>query len=113
MSKSKRKKIGSILMGASIALGLLMVMGASIWAVDRTNMLLGVFVILLYGIGQWITVKYWQSIQEDWESTGEIPGRLQQAVTDIPTPLDSNLKSIATRLAENRQKALSELQSQV
>jgi hypothetical protein len=110
---TKRKKIGSLLMGATVLLGIMMVVGASFWAQDKSQMLLAVFVLVLYGIGQWITVVYWKNIQEDWEATGEILGRLQQAVTDIPTALDSNLKSIATRLSENQQKALSELQSSV
>lgn len=109
----KRKKIGSLLMGATVLLGVMMVVGASLWAQDKSQMLLAVFVLVLYGIGQWITVVYWKNIQEDWEATGEILGRLQQAVTDIPTALDSNLKSIATRLAENQQKALADLQSSV
>lgn len=110
---TKRKKIGSLLMGATVVLGVMMVVGASFWAQDKSQMLLAVFVLVLYGIGQWITVVYWKNIQEDWETTGEILGRLQQAVTDIPTALDSNLKSIATRLSENQQKALSELQASV
>jgi hypothetical protein len=110
---SKRKKIGPILIGASVLLGIMMVVGASLWARDMTQMLLAVFVIVLYGVGQWISVVYWKNIQEDWETTGEVLGRLQQAVSDIPAALDSNLKSIATRLAENQQKSLAELQASV
>lgn len=110
---NKRKKIGSLLVAAIVVLGLLMVLGASIWASDKTNMLLAVFVLILYGFGQWITVVYWKNIQEDWETTGEILGKLQLAVTDIPNALDTNLKSIATRLSENQQKALAELKTEV
>ncbi len=60
-----------------------------------------------------MTVVYWQNIQNDWESTGEVLGRLQQAVSDIPAALDSNLKAIAQKLSEGQQQALSKLQSEV
>src|SRR5688500_3926781 len=110
---SKRKNFGSLLLLSGTVLAVFLLLGSFIWMQDKANMLLAVFVLILYGMGQWLTVVYWQKIQEDWETTGEILGRLQQAVTDIPSALDSNLKSIATRLSENQQKALSELQSQV
>lgn len=110
---SKRKNFGSLMLLSGLVLAVFLLFGSFIWMQDKANMLLAVFVLILYGMGQWLTVVYWQKIQEDWETTGEILGRLQQAVTEIPTALDTNLKSIATRLAENQQKALSELQAQV
>ena len=110
---SKRKNYGSLMLLSGLVLAVFLLMGSFIWMQDKANMLLAVFVLILYGMGQWLTVIYWQKIQEDWETTGEILGRLQQAVTDIPNALDTNLKSIATRLAENQQKALSELKTEV
>jgi hypothetical protein len=110
---SKRKSYGTLILGTTIALGLFLLIGCAIWMRDFTNILIGTFVFVLYGIGQWLTIAYWNRIQADWESTGETLARLQQAVSDIPNALDSNLKAIATRLSENQQKALSELQSSV
>jgi hypothetical protein len=60
-----------------------------------------------------MTVVYWQRIQNDWETTGEALGRLQQAVTDIPAALETNLKAIATRLSEGQAQALAKLQGEV
>lgn len=110
---SKRKNHGTLLLLSGLVLAIFLLVGSFIWMQDKANMLLAVFVLILYGMGQWLTVVYWQKIQEDWENTGEILGRLQQAVTDIPSALDANLKSIATRLAENQQKALAELKAEV
>jgi hypothetical protein len=110
---SKRKTYGTIMMSAGVILGILLLIGSFFWMRDKSEMLLGVFVLVLYGMGQWLTTMYWQRIQEDWETTGETLARLQQAVTDIPAALDSNLKAIATRLSENQQKALSLLQGEV
>lgn len=110
---SKRKTYGNILMIAGLVLGVFLLTGSFIWMRDKSEMLLGVFVLILYGMGQWLTTIYWQRIQADWETTGETLARLQQAVTDIPAALDANLKAIATRLSENQQKALSQLQSEV
>src|SRR5690606_7637727 len=98
---------------SSLVLGVFLLTGSFIWMQDKANMILAVFVLILYGIGQWMTVVYWQRIQEDWESTGEVLGRLQQAVSDIPAALDSNLKSIATRLTEGQAQALGKLQNEV
>lgn len=110
---TKRKNFGSLMLISGLVLAVFLLLGSFIWMQDKSNMLLAVFVLILYGMGQWLTVVYWQKIQEDWESTGEILGRLQQAVSDIPLALDANLKSIATRLSENQQKALSELKVEV
>ncbi|HLP43448.1 MAG TPA: hypothetical protein VK465_18235, partial [Fibrobacteria bacterium] len=109
----KRKNFGSLMLLSGLVLAVFLLVGSFVWMQDKANMLLAVFVLILYGMGQWLTVVYWQKIQEDWEATGEILGRLQQAVTDIPVALDANLKSIATRLSDNQQKALSELKSEV
>ncbi|MDB5049260.1 MAG: hypothetical protein JWO30_2331 [Fibrobacteres bacterium] len=100
-------------MFAAILLGAGMLFGSYSWMHDKTNMILGIFVFIIYGIGQWMTILYWQNIQADWESTGEVLARLQQAVSDIPAALDTNLKSIATRLSEGQANALSKLQSEV
>lgn len=110
---SKRKNTGRILLFAAIMLGLGMLFGSYSWMQDKSNYILGISVFVLYGIGQWMTILYWQNIQADWESTGEVLGRLQQAVSDIPAALDSNLKSIATRLTEGQVQALSKLQAEV
>jgi hypothetical protein len=110
---SKRRNYGRALMFAAILLGAGMLFGSYKWMDDQANMILGVFVFIIYAIGQWMTILYWQNIQADWESTGEVLGRLQQAVSDIPAALDSNLKSIATRLSEGQAQALSKLQSEV
>ncbi len=109
----KRKNFGTLLIGSSIALGLFSLAGAIVWWQQGMNVLIGSLVFVLYAIGQWMTVLYWQRIQEDWETTGEVLGRLQQAVSDIPAALDANLKSIATRLTEGQAQALSKLQSEV
>ena len=95
---SQRRNYGTILLLSSLVLGIFLLTGSFIWMQDKANMILAVFVLILYGIGQWMTVVYWQRIQSDWEATGEVLGRLQQAVSDIPAALDANLKSIATRL---------------
>jgi hypothetical protein len=100
-------------MGVSIALGLFSLAGAIVWWQQGMNVLIGSLVFILYGIGQWMTVVYWQRIQADWETTGEVLGRLQQAVTDIPAALDANLKSIAARLTEGQAQALNKLQGEV
>lgn len=110
---SKRKNYGTVFLAAILVLGLFLLTGSFIWMQDKSNMLLAVFVLILYGVGQWMTVVYWQNIQNDWESTGEVLGRLQQAVSDIPAALDSNLKAIAQKLSEGQQQALSKLQSEV
>ena len=110
---SERKNYGTLLLLSSLVLGVFLLTGSFIWMQDKANMILAVFVLILYGIGQWMTVVYWQRIQEDWESTGEVLGRLQQAVSDIPAALDSNLKSIATRLTEGQAQALGKLQNEV
>src|SRR5690606_15031760 len=112
-SMSERKNYGTLLLLSSLVLGVFLLTGSFIWMQDKANMILAVFVLILYGIGQWMTVVYWQRIQEDWESTGEVLGRLQQAVSDIPAALDSNLKSIATRLTEGQAQALGKLQNEV
>lgn len=109
----KRKNVGSLLIGISIALGLFALAAAIVWWQQGMNILIGSLVFILYGIGQWMTVLYWQRIQSDWETTGEVLGRLQQAVSDIPAALDSNLKSIATRLTEGQAQALAKLQGEV
>lgn len=109
----KRKNVGSMLIGVSIALGLFALAAAIVWWQQGMNILIGSLVFILYGIGQWMTVLYWQRIQSDWETTGEVLGRLQQAVSDIPAALDSNLKSIATRLTEGQAQALAKLQGEV
>jgi hypothetical protein len=110
---SKRKNYGAFILIASLVLGVLLLTGSFIWMQDKANMMLAVFVLILYGVGQWMTVVYWQNIQSDWESTGEVLGRLQQAVSDIPAALDTNLKAIAQKLSEGQQQALSKLQSEV
>ncbi|MDB5102796.1 MAG: hypothetical protein JWP91_485 [Fibrobacteres bacterium] len=110
---SQRRNYGRLLLLASLVLGVFLLTGSFIWMQDKANMILAVFVLILYGIGQWMTIAYWQNIQSDWESTGEVLARLQQAVSDIPAALDSNLKSIATRLSEGQAQALSKLQSEV
>ncbi|MEO6097055.1 MAG: hypothetical protein ABIW76_15785 [Fibrobacteria bacterium] len=110
---SKRRNYGRLLLLASLVLGVFLLTGSFIWMQDKANMILAVFVLILYGIGQWMTIAYWQNIQSDWESTGEVLARLQQAVSDIPAALDTNLKSIATRLSEGQAQALSKLQSEV
>lgn len=110
---SNRKNLGSILIGTSIALGLFALAAAIVWWHQGMNVLIGSMVFILYGIGQWMTVLYWQRIQADWEATGETLGRLQQAVTDIPAALDANLKSIAQRLTEGQAQALAKLQGEV
>ncbi len=110
---SSRKSYGSFILIASLVIGVLLLIGSYFWMADKANMLLAVFVLILYGIGQWMTVVYWQNIQSDWESTGEVLGRLQKAVSDIPAALDSNLKAIAEKLSEGQQQALSKLQSEV
>jgi hypothetical protein len=110
---SQRKKIGRALLLVSIFLGLFMLTGAYIWSQDKANMILAAFVLIIYGLGQWLTIGYWNNIQADWEETGETLARLQQAVTDIPNALDTNLKSIATRLTEGQAQALAKLQSEV
>lgn len=110
---SNRKNLGSILIGTSIALGLFALAAAIVWWHQGMNVLIGSMVFILYGIGQWMTVLYWQRIQADWEATGETLGRLQQAVTDIPAALDANLKSIAQRLTEGQVQALAKLQGEV
>ena len=110
---SKRKNYGAFVLIASLVLGVFLLTGSFIWMADKANMLLAVFVLILYGVGQWMTVVYWQNIQNDWESTGEVLGRLQQAVSDIPAALDSNLKAIAEKLSEGQQQALSKLQGEV
>src|SRR3954470_17711156 len=109
----KRKNLGSLLIGTSIALGLFALAAAVVWWQQGMNVLIGSLVFILYGIGQWMTVLYWQRIQADWEETGEVLGRLQQAVSDIPAALDANLKSIATRLTEGQVQALAKLQGEV
>jgi hypothetical protein len=110
---SNRKNLGSILIGTSIALGLFALAAAIVWWHQGMNVLIGSMVFILYGIGQWMTVLYWQRIQADWEATGETLGRLQQAVSDIPAALDANLKSIALRLSEGQAQALAKLQGEV
>lgn len=110
---SNRKNYGTLLLMSSLVLGIFLLVGSFIWMQDKANMILAVFVLILYGIGQWMTVVYWQRIQEEWESTGEVLGRLQQAVSDIPAALDSNLKAIAVRLTEGQAKALERLQGEV
>ena len=109
----KRKNVGPLLIGTSIALGLFALAAAIVWWQQGMNVLIGSLVFILYGIGQWMTVLYWQRIQADWESTGEVLGRLQQAVTDIPAALDANLRAIAIRLSEGQAQALAKLQSEV
>jgi hypothetical protein len=109
----KRKNVGSLLIGTSIALGLFALAAAIVWWQQGMNVLIGSLVFILYGIGQWMTVLYWQRIQADWEETGEVLGRLQQAVSDIPMALDANLKSIAARLTEGQVQALAKLQGEV
>jgi hypothetical protein len=108
-----RKNVGPMLIGTSIALGLFALAAAIVWWQQGMNVLIGSLVFILYGIGQWMTVLYWQRIQADWEETGEVLGRLQQAVSDIPAALDANLKSIATRLTEGQVQALAKLQGEV
>ncbi len=110
---SKRKNYGPYFLIASLVLGVLLLTGSFIWMADKSNMLLAVFVLILYGVGQWITVVYWQNIQNDWEATGVILGRLQAAVSDIPTALDSNLKAISQHLLDGQRVALASLQSEV
>jgi hypothetical protein len=110
---SQRRNYGTLLLLSSLVLGVFLLTGSFIWMQDKANMILAVFVLILYGIGQWMTVVYWQRIQSDWEATGEVLGRLQQAVSDIPAALDSNLKSIASRLTEGQAQALSKLQAEV
>lgn len=110
---SQRRNYGTALLLASLVLGIFLLTGSFIWMQDKANMILAVFVLILYGIGQWMTVVYWQRIQVEWEETGMVLGRLQQAVSDIPAALDSNLKSIATRLTEGQALALSKLQTEV
>jgi len=109
----KRKNVGPLLIGTSIALGLFALAAAIVWWQQGMNVLIGSLVFILYGIGQWMTVLYWQRIQADWEETGEVLGRLQQAVSDIPMALDANLKSIAARLTEGQVQALAKLQGEV
>ncbi|MEO7427659.1 MAG: hypothetical protein ABI036_20920 [Fibrobacteria bacterium] len=110
---SQRRNYGTLLLLSSLVLGVFLLTGSFIWMQDKANMILAVFVLILYGIGQWMTVVYWQRIQTEWESTGEYLGRLQQAVSDIPAALDANLKSIATRLTEGQAQALDKLQAEV
>src|SRR3954467_7634232 len=110
---SQRRSFGRILLVATLVLGILLLLGSFFWMQDKANMILAAFVLILYGIGQWMTIAYWQNIQSDWEETGEVLGRLQQAVSDIPAALDSNLKSIATRLTEGQAQALAKLQGEV
>ena len=110
---SKRKNYGAIIIIAIVVLGFFLLGGTIIWMQDRLNMMLGVFVFILFGVGQWISVAYWQNIQSDWEATGEVLARLQQAVSDIPAALETNLKAIAQKLSEGQQQALSKLQSEV
>lgn len=110
---SERKNYGSFILIASLVLGVFLLTGSFIWMADKANMMLAVFVLILYGVGQWMTVVYWQNIQNDWEATGEVLGRLQQAVSEIPSALDSNLKAIAEKLSLGQQEALSKLQSEV
>ncbi len=108
-----RKNVGAILVAITVLLGLVLLIGTAIWWQNKTDMMLGAFVLILYGIGQWMSVVYWQRIQGDWEATGEVLGRLQQAVSNIPAALDANLKAIALKLAEGQQQALSKLQTEV
>jgi len=108
-----RKNVGSLLIGTSIALGLFALVATIVWWHQGMNVMIGALVFILYGVGQWMTVLYWQHIQADWEATGEVLGRLQQAVSDIPTALDANLKSIAARLTEGQVQALAKLQGEV
>ena len=110
---SQRKNFGRILVLATLVLGLMMLVGSFIWMQDKANMILAAFVLILYGIGQWLTMLYWQNIQSDWEESGEVLARLQLAVSDIPAALDTNLKSIAARLTEGQAQALAKLQSEV
>lgn len=110
---SKRKNYGTLLLLSSLILGVFLLTGSFIWMQDKANMLLAVFVLVLYGVGQWLTVAYWQRIQADWEATGLVLEKLQQAVGEIPAALDANLKAIGARLAEGQQKALEHLQGQV
>ncbi|HKP95490.1 MAG TPA: hypothetical protein VJ385_07020 [Fibrobacteria bacterium] len=110
---SQRRNYGIVLLLSSLVLGVFLLTGSFIWMQDKANMILAVFVLILYGIGQWMTVVYWQRIQSDWEDTGEALGRLQQAVSDIPAALDANLKSIAVRLTEGQSQALAKLQAEV
>ncbi len=110
---SQRRNYGRLLLLASLVLGVFLLTGSFIWMQDKANMILAVFVLILYGIGQWMTIAYWQNIQSDWESTGEVLARLQLAVSEIPAALDSNLKSIASRLTEGQAQALSKLQTEV
>lgn len=111
--KLKRKNYGAFILIASLVVGVFLLTGSFIWMADKANMMLAVFVLILYGVGQWMTVVYWQNIQNDWEATGEVLGRLQQAVSQIPEALDSNLKAIAEKLSQGQQEALSKLQSEV
>jgi hypothetical protein len=110
---SFRKNRGPLMLISGLVLAVFLLLGTIVWMQDKTNMLLAVFVLVLYGVGQWMTVVYWQRIQADWEATGEVLGRLQQAVSDIPAALDANLKSIATRLLEGQTQALEKLQAEV
>ncbi len=110
---SQRKNYGIILLLSSLVLGIFLLVGSYFWMRDKADMILGVFVLILYGIGQWMTIFYWNRIQSDWESTGEVLGRMQQAVSDIPAALDANLKSIAVRLTEAQAQALNRLQTEV
>lgn len=110
---SQRRNYGTLLLLSSLVLGVFLLTGSFIWMQDKANMILAVFVLILYGIGQWMTVVYWQRIQTEWESTGEVLARLQQAVSDIPAALDANLKSIAVRLTEGQAQALNKLQAEV
>lgn len=108
-----RKTYGNIIFGTAFVLAILMLAGVIAWKHDWSNTFLGVAVFVLYGMGQWLSVLYWHNIQKDWEDTGVVLAKLQQAVTNIPEALDSNLKSIATRLTEGQAQALEKLQGQV
>lgn len=110
---ANRKTYGNVVFGTAFVLAILMLAGIIAWKHDWSNVFLGVAVFVLYGMGQWLSVLYWHNIQKDWEDTGVVLAKLQQAVSDIPAALDSNLKSIATRLTEGQAQALEKLQGQV